>query len=235
MRKPVGVATAGEGAATPIGRSAVLVDYGGVLTLPITGAFRQLSEDLGLDGEAALRTLSTHEVARAALVEHECGRLDDEEFEDAFASALSEAGAQVNPRGLLARIAAHLDLDPPMIEWVRDLRREGTPVALVSNSLGRDCYARIDMDELFDAAVISGHVGVRKPSRRIYEMASDALGVRPEQCILVDDLEHNLAGAARLGIHGVLHRTSAATISAVREALADPAPSVSAQSAQGRS
>ncbi|KRE35895.1 HAD family hydrolase [Janibacter sp. Soil728] len=203
---------------------ALLIDFGGVLTAPIGAAFGALGADAGLEPQEALRVLATHEGARAALVAHEEGRLDDEGFEDAFAGALVEAGGDIAPRGLLAGLATHMDLDEPMIELVRQARAAGVPVALVSNSLGRDCYARIDLDELFDVTVISAQVGVRKPSRQIYRIACDRLGVDPRQCVLVDDLEHNLVGAARLGIRGILHRTAAESLPRIREALSLPTP-----------
>lgn len=204
--------------------AALLVDFGGVLTVPLERAFGALSVESGLDPRTALRLLATHEGARTALGEHEVGRLDDEGFEDAFAAAIAEVGGRVEARGLLARLAHHLDLDEPMVDLVREVRAAGVPVALVSNSLGRDCYARVDLGELFDVTVISGQVGVRKPSRRIYAIAADRLGLAPEQCVMVDDLEHNLVGAARLGIRGIHHRTAADTVRAVREVLGLPTP-----------
>ena len=169
--------------------AALLVDFGGVLTVPLERAFGALSVESGLDPRTALRLLATHEGPRTALGEHEVGQLDDEGFEDAFAAAIAEVGGRVEARGLLARLAHHLDLD-----------------------------------ELFDVTVISGQVGVRKPSRRIYAIAADRLGLAPEQCVMVDDLEHNLVGAARLGIRGIHHRTAADTVRAVREVLALPRP-----------
>ena len=207
--------------------SALLIDFGGVLTTPISDAFGALSEEAGLAHGTALSLLAGHEGARTALREHEEGRLDDEGFEDAFAQAIVESGGRLAARGLLARIGARMQLDEPMVELVREVRRRGVPVALVSNSLGRNCYAKVDLDELFDVTVISGRVGVRKPSRRIYTMACDELGLPPEQCVLVDDLEHNLAGAARLGISGILHREADGTAARVRDLLglpASPAP-----------
>lgn len=204
--------------------AALLVDFGGVLTVPLERAFGALSVESGLDPRTALRLLATHEGARTALAEHEVGRLDDEGFEDAFAAAIAEVGGRVAARGLLARLARHLDLDEPMLDLVREVRAAGVPVALVSNSLGRDCYARVDLDDLFDVTVISGQVGVRKPSRRIYAIAAERLGLAPEQCVMVDDLEHNLVGAARLGIRGIHHRAAADTARAVREVLALPTP-----------
>ncbi|MEN3121952.1 HAD family phosphatase [Janibacter sp. LM] len=211
--------TAAEARAT-----ALLIDFGGVLTAPIGPAFGALAADAGLAPDAALRLLATHEGARTALAEHEVGRLDDEGFEDAFAAAMLEAGGRIEPRGLLARLAAHLHLDEPMIDVVRQARAAGVPVALVSNSLGRDCYARVDLDELFDVSVVSGQVGARKPSRQIYRIACERLGVEPTDCVLVDDLEHNLVGAARLGIRGILHRSADESLPRIREALRLPAP-----------
>lgn len=203
---------------------ALLIDFGGVLTSPIGIAFGALAADAGLAPDVALQVLATHEGARTALAEHEVGRLADEGFEDAFAAALGEAGGRIEPRGLLATLARHMDLDEPMIDIVREARAAGVPIALVSNSLGRDCYAKVDLDELFDVSVISGQVGIRKPSREIYRIACERLGVDPTECVLVDDLEHNLVGAARLGVDGILHRTAAESVPLIREALSLPVP-----------
>ena len=218
------MSTPGADGASGSPATALLIDFGGVLTVPIRQAFRALGAEAGLDPDAALRVLATHEGARTALTEHEVGQLDDEGFEDAFAAALRDAGGWVEPRGLLAGLAAHMDLDEPMVAIVREARAAGVPVALVSNSLGRGCYARVDLDELFDVTVISGQVGVRKPSREIYRIAGERLGVDPTGCLLVDDLDHNLVGAARLGIRGILHRTADESIPLIREAFSLPAP-----------
>lgn len=159
--------------------TALLIDFGGVLTSPVLDAFRSLSLDVGLAPDEALSLFVTHEGARTTLVEHEVGRLDDETFEEAIAAALTDAGARVEPQGLLARLDGYLDLEESMLETVREVRRSGVPVALVSNSLGRNCYARVDLDELFDVSLISSRAGVRKPSRRIYRIACERLGVAP--------------------------------------------------------
>lgn len=222
MSSPSSPEAPAAGAYGPL--SALLIDFGGVLTTPIADAFGALSADAGLAPGEALSLLAGHEGARTALREHEEGRLDDEGFEDAFAQALADSGGRMEARGLLARVAARMQLDEPMVELVREVRRQGVPVALVSNSLGRDCYALVDLDELFDVTVISGRVGVRKPSRRIYAIACERLGLPPEECVLVDDLEHNLVGAARLGITGVHHRHAGETAPRVRELLDLPSP-----------
>jgi FMN phosphatase YigB (HAD superfamily) len=50
----------------------------------------------------------------------------------------------------------------------------------------------------------------------------ERLQVAPDETILVDDVPANVDRAHRLGIHGVLHRDTAATIAAVNALLAGP-------------
>lgn len=203
-------------------RTAVLIDYGGVLTESLHDAFAAFAAEAGLPPELPQRLLSTDEAARAAFVAHECGRIEEEEFEDAYAAALRRHGAQVEPRGLLARILGRLRLDADMLALLRRVRGAGVPVALVTNSLGRDAYAGVDLHALADVVVISGEEGVRKPSRRIYELACARLGVAPADGVLVDDTQVNLDGAARLGIAGVLHRDATTTAAALADLLGRP-------------
>jgi len=186
-------------------RSAVFFDFGGVLTTSVFEAFAAFGATISADPKLPLRLLAKDPLVSALLVEHEEGRADDEEFETGFAARLSENGAHVEAAGLLTRMQSGLSRDDRMVELVGEIRRAGLRVGLVSNSLGRDCYAGFDLDGMFDAVVISGKVGVRKPARRIYDIACEQLGVRPDEAVLVDDLQHNLDGAAKIGIAGVLH------------------------------
>lgn len=102
--------------------------------------------------------------------------------------------------------------DNEMLDALAALRAGGMPIALVTNSFGRDCYDGFDLHALADVVVISSEVGVRKPSRRIYAIACERLGVAPASCVTVDGMETNLEGAARLGIAGVLHTSASGTV-----------------------
>jgi putative hydrolase of the HAD superfamily len=118
----------------------------------------------------------------------------------------------VKAEGLLRRMQAGFGPDAAMVDALAALRAAGVPVALVTNAFGRDCYRGFDLDALADVVVISSDIGVRKPSRRIYAIACERLGVAPESAVMIDDIEHNLAGAAKLGIAGVLHRSAPETL-----------------------
>jgi len=96
------------------------------------------------------------------------------------------------------------------VQAVRSARAAGVRTALVSNSWGVHRYPQDMLQELFDGVVISGEEGVRKPSRRMYELGAERAGVPATQCVFVDDLEFNLTPARDLGM-ATVHHTSAKT------------------------
>jgi putative hydrolase of the HAD superfamily len=195
----------------PMTRTAVLIDFGGVITTSVLQAFERFGELVGAPPGLIPDLLSHDTAARNLLVEHECGRIDADTFDRGFANRLHAHGVVVQPERLSARMQAGLRRDDDTVRLIEDLRATGVPIALVSNAFGRDCYAGFDLDALADVVVISSEVGVRKPSRKIYAIACERLGIDPGQAVMVDDLQQNLDGAARLGIAGVLHTSAANT------------------------
>lgn len=194
---------------------AVLFDFGGVLTTSVLTGFSDFSESVSGDRRLVLRLLSNDAEAKHLLVEHEEGRLDHDAFEAGFAQCLRAAGVEVETDGLIGRMQSHLRPDDEMIALLAGVRRLGFAVGLVSNSLGRDCYAGYDLDELFDAQAISGVEGVRKPSRRLYEIACERLGVRVDEAVMIDDLAQNISAAQRLGMGGIVHTDATSTAAAL--------------------
>jgi putative hydrolase of the HAD superfamily len=67
--------------------------------------------------------------------------------------------------------------------------------------------------------VISGELGIRKPSRRMYELGAERAGVPAERCVYVDDLPFNLAPAEQLGMAAVHHTSAETTIPQLEELL----------------
>nr|WP_231384184.1 HAD family phosphatase [Cellulomonas sp. URHD0024] len=84
------------------------------------------------------------------------------------------------------------------VDALLDARRAGVKVGMLSNMVPTwDAHWRrmVDVDELFDQVVLSFEVGRRKPDREMFELAARRAGVRPGECVLVDDLAKNCAGA----------------------------------------
>jgi HAD superfamily hydrolase (TIGR01509 family) len=76
----------------------------------------------------------------------------------------------------------------------------------LSNSWGNE-YDRSDWEEMFDAVVISGEVGMRKPEPGIFELALRRIGLRAGECVFIDDMAHNVDAAQQAGLAGIVHRT----------------------------
>jgi epoxide hydrolase-like predicted phosphatase len=204
------VSAAQRSTATPTG---LVVDWGGVLTAGIGDAFSAWAAAEGVEYghylAALKRWIGPEAVDPAENPVHalERGELEVPDFERKLAQALSENGSAVRAEGLLQRMFTGLELlEESMVGLVRRAKAAGLRTALLSNSWGNE-YPREGWDTLFDAVVISGEVGMRKPEARIYRHVLDLLGLEPQQAVMVDDLPPNVRGAVEVGMVGVLHES----------------------------
>lgn len=188
-------------------RSALLIDWGGVLTTNLFASFHAHCVRAEIDPAKLLGRFRKDPAARELLIELETGRLPEQEFEVRFAALL-----EVEPAGLVDGLFAGVQPDPAMLEAVRRARAAGVRTALVSNSWGVHRYPHELFEELFDGVVISGEEGMRKPTLRMYELGAERAGVAPEACVFVDDLPFNLTPAQELGMATVHHVSAAETI-----------------------
>ena len=196
--------------AAPVG---LVVDWGGVLTTGIGDAFSAWAQAEGIDYGHYLAALKQWigpdavDPAENPVHALERGELEVPDFERRLADAMSVHGSTVRPDGLLRRMFAGLELaEESMVGLVRRAKAQGLRTALLSNSWGND-YPRDGWDTLFDAVVISGEVGMRKPEHRIYQHVLDLLDLTPSQAVMVDDLQPNVAAAVEVGMVGVLHQS----------------------------
>lgn len=196
---------------------ALLVDWGGVLTLGLDVGIRNWATHEGVALEH-FRSVMTRWVkaegnGRAPdpvanpIPAIERGELTVPDFERRLAADLAaESGRPVQPEGLLSRMFSHFEHAPAMNALVWRARKAGLRTGLVSNSWG-DHYRRDGWEDMFDVVAISGEVGMRKPDPEIYLYACERIGMSPSECVFVDDLRVNVDAAAALGMVGIHHRT----------------------------
>jgi putative hydrolase of the HAD superfamily len=180
----------------------LLVDFGGVLTTNVFQSFRRFCEAEGLAPDAFADLLRSSPETRAELRKLETAQIGADEFGAHVAPLLGVAESD----GLMTRMFAGIGPEPAMIDAVRSARRAGVRTGLISNSVGTDIYDRAVLDELFEAIVISGEVGLHKPQPEIFRLGAERLGLSPAKCVFVDDLRENCAGAEAVGMTAVLHR-----------------------------
>jgi len=95
---------------------------------------------------------------------------------------------------------------PGMIELVRELRRGGVPVAVISNSEGRlaELVDELHWSSDFDVVIDSGRLGIAKPDPGIFAHACAALGVKLAELLHVgDSWEADVKGAVDAGSSAV--------------------------------
>jgi len=208
----------------------VITDWGGVLTTPILATVQAWIQADGIDWNS-YRAVMRAWVAEAydlsgspnpihALERGECSGA---EFEQMLAAQLFRVdGGAVAAEGLLQRMFAASLPVAAMYDTIRALRGAGLRTALLSNSWGCDEYPRADFPGLFDTVVISGEVGMRKPEEGIFLHAAQALGLPPQECVFIDDIEANVAAAVACGMTGLHHTEAAATAAALQDLLGVP-------------
>lgn len=80
-------------------------------------------------------------------------------------------------------------------------------------------FSQAERDQLFDAVVLSSEVGLIKPQPAIFELMAEQLGVAPHECLMIDDIAGNVAGAEAAGMVGIVHQNNQQTMRQVTEIL----------------
>jgi HAD superfamily hydrolase (TIGR01509 family) len=98
----------------------------------------------------------------------------------------------------------------PLIQYVRSLRSR-YKTALLSN-VGHDAITQIftaeELENVFDSVVLSAEVGMVKPSPEVYTLTASRLDLRPDECVMIDDIPRNIEGAQLAGMKGVVYSSN---------------------------
>jgi putative hydrolase of the HAD superfamily len=92
------------------------------------------------------------------------------------------------------------------IETLDELERRGFKRGVISvcSSDVEEAWDETELAPHVDDVVLSCAVGLSKPDPRIYELACERLGVRPDECVFVGDgANDELGGARRVGMRAV--------------------------------
>jgi len=188
-----------------------------VLTTDFFGSIDDYCQRLGLPRGRFRELVTTDPAGRTLYQRVERGEISQSTFEQKLARLLGVAS-----NGLVLGLLAGLRPDRQMIEAAARARQAGVRVAVITNSWGTDPYDPYQdyrLAECYDALVISGEVGIRKPDPAIYQVATKKLDVPPSRCVLVDDMAANLGPPAELGMATIHHTDTARTISELERLL----------------
>lgn len=123
---------------------------------------------------------------------------------------LDEAGLRELAWMWYRPVTRHASVAPDVIPALEVLRARGYRLAIVSNTfipgfvLDRHLESH-NLLEYFPVRVYSSEVGYRKPHRRIFQIALEALGVSCRDAVFVGDtIKKDMLGARRAGMRTIL-------------------------------
>ena len=186
---------------------AVLWDFGGVLTTSPFESFNRYEHANGLPLDF-IRTVNATNPESNAWAQFESSQITLAEFDGLFREESAAAGHPIDGKQVVALLSG--DLRPRMVEVLR-ICKQHLKVGCITNNVKAGGGSRLARDEsragdiaavmeLFEVVVQSSVEGVRKPNPKIYEIASQRLGVELSRCAFLDDLGVNLKPARALGM-----------------------------------
>jgi epoxide hydrolase-like predicted phosphatase len=206
---------------------AVVSDFGGVLTTPLIQSFMAYQDETGVSTENLGKAMQAATEANGdnPLFELERGEITEVAFLELLTDHLEPLlGHRPEMHRFTELYFKALEPNVPMIELMRELKRAGHRMAMLTNNV-REWEARwrsmLPVDEIFETVVDSGFVGCRKPESKIYAITLERLGLPAESCLFVDDVKVNCEGAERAGMTAVHFQDNEQAISEIREALSD--------------
>jgi putative hydrolase of the HAD superfamily len=180
----------------------IILDYGGVIWDMRWDIARSLSVEHGLEERAVVEAMYRNELWQPL----EIGVGEREVWLAAVQTELDRQGGKPMPP-LHRHWQERQHLIEPNIVLIRRLRPAyKTQVLSNADTSLRDKLRRIGVHDLFDDIVVSGEVRVAKPDQRIYALAAERIGLAPEECVFVDDLEPNVTAAREAGMTGIHFR-----------------------------
>jgi HAD superfamily hydrolase (TIGR01509 family) len=133
------------------------------------------------------------------------GRSNSKIVEDLFPHLSAEDGrdlADFKEERFRERVH-ELEPLPGLLDFMREAKRRGLALALVTNAPEQNVEAMLlalELEGFFDEVVLSDEIGSVKPDPAPYRTALEKLGVVPEEALAFEDSTSGITSAAGAGI-----------------------------------
>jgi putative hydrolase of the HAD superfamily len=182
---------------------AIIWDFGGVITSSPFEAFNkfELSNNLPKD---IIRTINSENPDNNAWAKFERNDIDLDEFDNLFSIEADKKGFKISGKKVVKLLSG--EIRKQMVDFLSLLKKD-YKLGCITNNIQNSKNEKVNhlneagqVMKIFDHIIESSKVGLRKPDPKIYYMSCDALNVKPEECIYLDDLGINLKPAREIGM-----------------------------------
>lgn len=178
---------------------AVFFDLGGVIVRTEFQAPRQqLAERLGMEYDDLVKIVFDSDSGIKATT----GEINSDAHWDSVLKRLKRPASELV--AIRDEFFAGDIVDRTLLDYIRSLRSK-YKTGLISNAWSdlRDFIVREKFDDAFDTLIISSEVGAAKPEPKIFQIALEQFGVRPNEAVFVDDFLINIEGCEKVGMKGI--------------------------------
>ncbi len=185
----------------------IILDVGMVL---VDFCWEELMKQLGITGDvfeavadATVRTSEWNEYDRSAKT--------DQELLAVFEAKAPDYTEQIQL--FWNHMSGMIRQYPYAKSWISSMKESGYRVYILSNYARRTYELTksegLNFLPLTDGAVFSFQTGFVKPEKEIYHVIMDKYGLKPEECVFIDDNAANLAYPKEIGWSTILFQTFA--------------------------
>ena len=184
---------------------AVIFDIGGVvIEIEDDIIYKYIAERFGLDLKETKEKIKTplYLLNKGEITEKECwirfcdsyGKLLPDDWEDLWLKKYREK-AKTNK---------------DVMKIIEMLKHNGYRLAAITNTISSHCAwaEKMNWYKPFDVLVSSCKDHVIKPEPSAFELALKRLGLKAHECIFIDNVEKNVRGAKRAGLHAILFKNA---------------------------
>ena len=178
---------------------AVFFDLGGVIVRTEFQAPRQqLAERLGMEYDDLVKIVFDSDSGIKATT----GEINSDAHWDSVLKRLKRPASEL--LAIRDEFFAGDIVDRTLLDYIRSLRSK-YKTGLISNAWSdlRDFIVKEKFDDAIDTLIISSEVGAAKPEPKIFQIALEQFGVRPNEAVFVDDFLINIEGCEKVGMKGI--------------------------------
>lgn len=178
---------------------AVIFDYGGVIK-PFRDCRNEIAQAYGIPPNTLERAMHPF------MEDFRKGCMGEDIFWDNLSKKLGKSVPQNKDSLWRTHYEKTFSVYPEIIGLIKTIRKKGLKTAVLSNAISPHLQIMRKKDDFtqYDAGIFSCEVGCAKPDPAIYLLATHALGVKPQECVFVDDSEKHLVPAEKLGMKTIL-------------------------------
>lgn len=143
-------------------------------------------------------------IATSGVSREEGARIYGEAFPALDGDAVMDALDANYARALLDR---RLKLKPGFLPLMALLKNRKIPMVLASSNIAsavENSLRAVDLTDAFDHIIHAGHVQRVKPYPDLFLKAAECMGLKPEECLVLEDSEPGILAAAAAGTPAIL-------------------------------